>query len=159
MVVWWLQGHLNIISRSNKLMCLMYSMGGYRRFALLRTWTKKCLSIVATMSWNWPYFIRKIKQVEFLLTAILNQNEFFATRRPRPANTIHWPNAALMLAHPSRCWPNMKPALGQRLFFCRVDFITGQWALCSLGLSLKCKYLILESFCDREVAKMSCCTP
>ena len=33
------------------------------------------------------------------------------------ANTTRWPSVGLMLAHRLRRWPNIKPALGQRLVF------------------------------------------
>ena len=34
-----------------------------------------------------------------------------------PANTVHWPNAGLMLARRLRRRPNVNPALGQCIVF------------------------------------------
>ena len=38
-----------------------------------------------------------------------------------PVNMGRWPDAGLMLAHRLRRWPNINPALGERLVF------GGQW--------------------------------
>ena len=38
-------------------------------------------------------------------------------RRGLPANTTHSPNAGTMLCQRRRRWPNIVPALGERLFF------------------------------------------
>ena len=40
-----------------------------------------------------------------------------------PANTIHWPNAGLMLARRLRRRPNINPALGQYIVFAGI----GHW--------------------------------
>ena len=37
-----------------------------------------------------------------------------------PANTRHWPNAAVMLGHRLRLWPSITAALGQCLVFARI---------------------------------------
>ena len=42
-----------------------------------------------------------------------------AQRSAAPANISDPPNAVLMLAHRHRRWPNIKPALGERLFLLR----------------------------------------
>ena len=78
-----------------------------------------------------------------------------------PTNTSGWPNAGLILGWCRRRWPNINPALGQRLVFV-------EWALFSLWdvyryrpeitLLQQCRLLLSQSTRHTELMLVQCLT-